>query len=171
MHTAVGRRAHDEQCNTGPHLRLGAAWRQVDWFGAAFRTSGVNNPGQSLSARALYGLLFAMALSGVFLLSVHLPFFAVRKIASAITGGVILASVLASLVISRRGHIRLAGWVLLTAAWLIMTILVVLSGGIHSPGVLGFLTIIVAAAWILGRAVATVGAGVFFVMTLAMALI
>jgi PAS domain S-box-containing protein len=152
-------------------MRPAAAWRKVDWLGAAFRTPGVKNPVQTLSARALYGFLIAMALSGVFLLSVHLPFFAVRKIASAITGGVILTSVLASLVISRRGHIRLAGWVLLSTAWLITTILVVLSGGIHSPGVLGFLTIIVAAAWILGRAVATVGAGVFFAMTLAMALI
>jgi PAS domain S-box-containing protein len=111
-----------------------------------------------------------MLLSCVLLLAVGLPFFAVRKMASAIFGGFLLTAVLASLVISWRGHLKLAGWLLLSVAWLITTVLVVFSGGIHSPGVLGFLTIIIASAWILGRAVAAAGAGLYLAMTLGMAL-
>ncbi len=112
-----------------------------------------------------------MLLSCAFSLSVGLPFFAVRKIASAVISGAMLISVLAALVISRRGHFRLAGWILLSAAWLLNTTLVILSGGIHSPAILGFLTIIVASAWILGRSVAAAGAGLYFMMTLAIAIL
>src|SRR5579862_2713799 len=110
METALPQSAHHAQHRRHRHPLTGAIRRQAVWLGGAFRTPlGVNNPAETVGPRALYALLIGMLLSCAFSLSVGLPFFAVRKIASAVISGAMLISVLAALVISRRGHFRLAG--------------------------------------------------------------
>src|SRR5215471_12696527 len=131
------------------HRMISAVSHPAAWLGRAFRTPpGINNPTETVGPRALYGLFIAMLVSAFFLLAVQLPFFAVRKVGSALFSATLLLAVLTSFVILRRGRFRLAAWVLLSTAWLLTTYMVVLSGGIYSPGVLGYLTIVVAAAWI-----------------------
>jgi hypothetical protein len=77
-----------------------------------------------------------------------------------VSSGIVLCLVLLTLgvqVLMRRGYVRPAAWLLLSAFWLLLTYLTVSSGGVRAPIVGCYVLVVVMAGLILGR---TVGFGV-----------
>jgi PAS domain S-box-containing protein len=101
---------------------------------------------------------------------VIVPLFAARRGAACLLGLLWLGAPLASLLLLHRRRICTASWVLLTGWWMVATILVALSGGIHSVGVGLFVPLIVFSGWLFGKRAVLCAAGLFFGMTLALAL-
>ncbi len=79
-----------------------------------------------------------------------MPFFAVRKFSGALFLIAQALTFIVSLDRVRRGLVRQAAFVYLTGTWVINTVFLVLSGGLHSPAVAIYLTLPISAAWLLG---------------------
>jgi hypothetical protein len=108
-------------------------------------------PEKTIAARALHAvLLVALPFAALFLVAL-VPAFAIRKAAATAFWGVIAAGAVICLALLRRGYVRLSSWIFLSTAWLILALVVVLSGGIRSPAVLSHLAVIVVSVWLLGR--------------------
>jgi PAS domain S-box-containing protein len=99
------------------------------------------------------------------------PFYMVRKTAGLLLGTVWVAAPLISLVLVRRGRMRAASWILVTSWWSVATVLVALNGGVHSEGMGLFIPVIAFAGWLLGKRAAIFTSGLFFAMSLALALL
>jgi two-component system cell cycle sensor histidine kinase/response regulator CckA len=144
--------------------RLKSLWRPV----AA--TLAADLPGSDDLPATLRVLLLSTLVATAGLVFVAVPFFSERKL-----GGLLLcasqgALVLAAMRLERRGRIRLASWVFLSGTWVVVTILVVLTGGFRSVVPVGYLAVTVAAGWLLGRRVALTAVGLSMAATLVMAL-
>ena len=126
---------------------------------------------ETLAARTLHSLLIGVLLWLILFSAVVLPFYALRKAAGfALVVGFMLL-VLASLVFLSRGHVKVAGWIFLSCMWFMVTIILMLSGGITNRGTMFYVAISVTAAWLVGQRVAYISAGLFVVVALIMALL
>jgi PAS domain S-box-containing protein len=129
------------------------------------------DPAKTLAAKALRSVLLGTLGWGVLYLAVAVPFFVTRKAAAIVEWAVIFAVVLACIFLLRRGYVKLSGWTFLSAAWLILARLVVLSGGIASPALMSHIAVIVVSAWLLGRRVAIWLAALSLAFTLSLAIL
>jgi PAS domain S-box-containing protein len=132
--------------------------------------------GSDLKAALTPTVLWRVCLTGILwcvfvYLPVVVPFFIVRKPAGVALMGVWVAAPLISLALMRRGRARAAGWVLVVCWWVVATIIVSLSGGVHSVGMGLFMQVIVFAGWLLGKRATTYAAALFFAMSLTFALL
>jgi PAS domain S-box-containing protein len=103
--------------------------------------------------------------------AVVLPFFALKKAAgfSLVVG--IMLLILASRVYLSRGHVKIASWIFLSCMWCMVTIILMLSGGITNRGTMFYVAVSVTAAWLVGERIAFISAGLFVVAALIMALL
>jgi PAS domain S-box-containing protein len=98
------------------------------------------------------------------------PLFVVRKGDACLLGAIWIGAPLATVILVRQRRICTASWVLLAGWWGVATLLVALSGGIHSVGVGLFVPLIVFTGWLFGKRAVLCATGLFFAMTLALAL-
>jgi hypothetical protein len=130
-----------------------------------------SDPVNAVAARTLRSLLIGVLIYAVPFYAIEIPFFAVRKVAGGLLFLVVVLAALASFYFLRQGRLRLASWVFLSATCLFATSLIVLSGGISSPGLVIYIPLIIAAGWLLGRMVAWVITAIYVSLTLAMAVL
>lgn len=122
-----------------------------------------------LAARALHAVIMGLLLWMVVFFAILLPFGIVSKLASAAVGLGLLGSLVASLWCLRRGRVRLASWIFISAVWVLQMVLIVFSGGPASPLLTSGLVVVVTAAWLLGRRIALAIASACVAVTLALA--
>ncbi len=121
------------------------------------------------SASILHGLLLALLGWCAAYTVLFLPFWAPRPAAAgSLISFCAIASVTA-LFLLNRGARRKASLIYLTGIWLVATAVIVLNGGINSPGLVLYMAIPVSAAWLLGYLAVVVTTGVCLVSVLAMA--
>jgi two-component system, cell cycle sensor histidine kinase and response regulator CckA len=137
-------------------------------IGHALRLRGplANEPG----AKLLHALLMGVAVSTVIELTLGLPFWYV-KLASAGLMVVMGLATAVALVLVHRGAARAAGWVYLCGIGLVSTTFILLSGGIHSPGIIFYFALSISAAWLVGYRAALVFGGVSLGILLIMAVL
>ncbi|MGA8595961.1 MAG: ATP-binding protein [Bryobacteraceae bacterium] len=82
-----------------------------------------------------------------------------------------VAMLLCSLILLKRGAIRKASLVYLSATWVVATVLTALNGGIRSPGLVFYIALPISAAWLLGFGATLWVTGLCLVTSLAMALL
>ena len=126
---------------------------------------------KALAAQALHSVLLGAVPFTVLYLGVVIPLFVVRKAAASAMWAVILVITIACMFLLRRGYIRLSGWVFLSAAWMVLSMFVALSGGIASPALLSHIAVIVVAAWLVGRRSAIWIAAISLLFDLGLAII
>ena len=102
------------------------------------------------TGRILHILLLWLLVWTTLEIAVGVPFFAVRKAAATLLFVAQALTVIVSLDRVRRGLVRQSGLVYVTGSWLINTISLVLSGGLHSPIVASYVTLPISAVWLLG---------------------
>ena len=109
---------------------------------------------------------FALVAAGM----VFVPFLESRPVDYALDGGFLLAD-LVVLALMRGGRIRLAGVLFVLELWLLVALYTVSFGGLHGPGYIGSVIVILAAGLLLGvkPAVAIAGFTVLFGAALAVA--
>ena len=126
---------------------------------------------EDLAARTLHSLLIAVLLWLALFSVVVLPFYAFRKATGfALIGGFTLL-VLASLQYLSSGYVKVASWIFLSCMWFMVTVILMLSGGITNRGTMFYVAISVTATWLVGQRVAFISAGLFVVLALIMALL
>ena len=128
------------------------------------------DPAKALAARTLHPLLLGVLLWLVLYFAAA-PLAVERKAAGSGLAGALMLSVLTSLFYLSKGRVKLASWIILSSLWFVWTIITLFSGGIESRGLIFFIAISVAAAWLLGQRVALISAGLLAGMTLALALL
>jgi len=125
----------------------------------------------ALAARTLRSVLLGVLIYAIPFYAIEIPFFAVRKF----TGGMLFLMVALAAAISlhflKRGRLRLASWILLSAVSVFATTLVVLSGGISSPGLVIYVPIVIVAGSLLGVVFALAFTGLFVSLTLVLAVL
>ena len=120
---------------------------------------------QTRIARLLHWLLLAGAIALIFDAAI-LAIFAPETLPTFWINGLLLAVILLSYWVMRRGLVRTASLVLCLSAWITITYYLAISGGVTSPA-FGFLTtIIIAGAVLLGAG----GAGVFGLLSIVTAI-
>jgi signal transduction histidine kinase/CheY-like chemotaxis protein len=126
-----------------------------------------NDPTAKILNTLLVGVLCWLA----FDLAVIIPLFSHRKPAAAAEAlGVALIFAIA-LALLRRGSLRAASLVYLSAIWLLATVVVVLNAGIQSPFVVFYVVLPISAAWLLGYRAAILIAGICLASSLTMAVL
>ena len=96
------------------------------------------------------------------------PFvFAQPEVALRVAGLILLMAVI-SLILMRRGHVRLASGLILFGLWLSFSLFMLLSGGVNSIFAMGYVTTTVIAGLLLGGRAAIIVAELSLVVTLAM---
>jgi PAS domain S-box-containing protein len=125
----------------------------------------------ALAARTLRAVLVSVVIYAVLFFAIEIPFFAVRKLSGSMLFLWVLLGALLSALFLRRGNVRVASWIFLSAAWSFSTILTILTGGISSQALLGCLPFIIVAAFTLGRIVAWACTGFFVMLAFALALL
>ena len=103
--------------------------------------------------------------------AVVLPFFVLRKAAGFVLVAGFTLLVLASLVYLSRGYVKVASWIFLSCMWSIVTIILILTGGITSLGVMSYLATSITAACLLGEREAFISAGLLVAVALTIALL
>src|SRR6476619_5621396 len=102
-------------------------------------------------ARVLNALIISVLGWVVIYGFVFLPRFSPRPAAAAALLGLLAATSLVSMAFLKRGAFRIAGAAFLTGTCLTATVLVSWAGGIHSPALVLYAAIPMAAAWLLGH--------------------
>src|SRR6516162_2815571 len=82
-----------------------------------------NDPATALAARTLRAVITSVLLYAIPFFAVEVPFFAVRKLSGSILFLWVVLGALLSTLFLRRGNLRLASWIFLSAAWSFSTIL------------------------------------------------
>lgn len=144
------------------------------------------DPATALAADVLHALGIAVILWCFFYYSLLIPFFVARKVVAAAFVTALLAATLVSLLLLHRvardkqalgspellrNRVRRASWVLVASSWIVITVLIVLDGGIASRGLLLYVGVLVAAGALLGERVALLGTGLFLGTTLLFAIL
>jgi methyl-accepting chemotaxis protein len=86
------------------------------------------------------------------------------------TAGSITALSLGMLVLTRRGHVRLAGVILSSTLWIVLTVFIYLTGGVRGISIGRYFGVILISGLLLGRYAAVVFAGLSIAAGLGMAL-
>src|SRR5271163_2423969 len=97
------------------------------------------------TGRILHTLLLGLLIWTTLEIAVGVPFFAVRKAAALLLFVAQALTLVISLNRVRRGLIRQSGFVYVTGTWLVNTITLVCSGGLHSPVVASYVTLPISA--------------------------
>jgi two-component system cell cycle sensor histidine kinase/response regulator CckA len=124
-----------------------------------------------LAARTLHSVLRATLCFGALFLALVVPLFVTKKAAASVFWAVIMFVTAACILLLRRGYVRLSSWIFLSTAWLMLTIFVLLSGGITSPALLSHIAVIVVSAWLVGRRAAIWIAAVSLAFVLSLAVL
>ena len=130
-----------------------------------------DRPNEVLAARALRTTLVGVLAWLVLQFGLIIPFLVVRKAATLVFSIALLLSVLVSVYYSRRGRVKLASWVVVASFWILLTADALLTGGISSQAVAGFLSVTVVTAWLFEYQVMLIAAGLFLGTTLGLALL
>jgi PAS domain S-box-containing protein len=134
-------------------------------------SAGDDDAVKAAGARALHSLLFGTAVFCLVYVAVGAPLLAVRKAVGSAIVAALLAVTLGCMFLLRRGRVRLSSWIFLGAAWLALVNLVVLSGGISSPALMGPIAVTVVSVWLVGRRAAIGLAALFLSFLLAIAVL
>jgi PAS domain S-box-containing protein len=106
-------------------------------------------------ARTLHGLIVGLLL---YVWIVHIPIivplFVTRKAGSTLESLYLTLIYGITLVLLRRGSLRLASVLFLAGTWAAATVFIVLDGGIHSTALAHYVILPILAAWLLGTAAA-----------------
>ena len=100
-----------------------------------------------------------------------IPLFAVRKTAVAVLVLIIGTAGLSALSLLRRRQKRPAAILFLSVLWCVLMVFFAFSGGVHGPGSMTALVVILEAAWLLGRTATFAFAGATLLSTLISALL
>jgi two-component system cell cycle sensor histidine kinase/response regulator CckA len=100
--------------------------------------------------RILHALLLGLLIWSILEITVGVPFFAVKKAGALLIFVAQALTFIVGLDRVRRGLVRQGALVYLTGTWLLNTIGLVLSGGLHSPAVASYITMPISAVWLLG---------------------
>lgn len=111
----------------------------------------LNSLADESTARAFHLQLISLLFWVVLILAIDVPFFAVRKLAVALLFTAVGGIVLCSLYLLRRGRLRPASIIFVSAVWLLAEVSVELSGGLANPGYVLIPLIVVNAGWLLGK--------------------
>ena len=130
------------------------------------RGSLANNP----SARVLHSLLLWLAGWRIVSFALILPF-ATKQLGVALLFTFILAIDLAGIRWLRRDSLAPAALTFLSGHWLAYTVVITLSSGIHSRGMVMYLVLPISAAWLMGTIPALLSAGVCLASTALVALL
>jgi signal transduction histidine kinase len=110
------------------------------------------------TARVLHWLLVGLLIWFALYISIILPFFNIKKALSALLAVFGILTWVVALVLMRRGLLRWAALVYLSAMYVSATLLMVLYGGIRSPATVLYMSLPISAAWLLGQRAALVSA-------------
>ena len=130
----------------------------------------LNDPSQALAAGALHAALGGLLCWLVVFFAVLLPFVVLRKAAAAAMGIFLLIGLVASIFLLRRGRVRPASWIFIGSTGMFLMIITIFGGGTASPELMSGLAIVVTAAWMLGRRVTLVIAGLWLAVCLGLAI-
>jgi signal transduction histidine kinase/ActR/RegA family two-component response regulator len=135
------------------------------WFGKAEEALRLRGPlASNPSARVLHSLLLWLAGWRIASFALILPF-ATKRLGVALLFSFILAIDLAGIRWLRRNSLAPAALTFLTAHWLAYTIVIALSSGIHSRGMVMYLVLPISAAWLMGTIPALLSAGICLAST------
>jgi signal transduction histidine kinase/DNA-binding response OmpR family regulator len=123
------------------------------------------------TAQILNTLLVGVLGWTVFDVSVIIPLHAAHKLVSTAQVSCVVIIFAIALALLYRGSLRTASLVYLSGIWLLATIAITLSGGIHSPALVFYVALPISAAWLLGYRAALLGAGMCLGTSLAMAVL
>jgi two-component system cell cycle sensor histidine kinase/response regulator CckA len=123
------------------------------------------------TAQILNTLLVGVLCWAVFDIAVIIPFFAANKLASTLQASCVVLIFAIALALLYRGWFRAASLVYLSGIWLLATIAIALTAGIHSPGLIFYLALPISAAWLLGYRAALLCAGICLATSLTMAVL
>lgn len=144
------------------------------------------DPVTALAADVLHALGIAVILWCLLYYAVFLPFFVARRV----IGGLLVTALLIGSCVSLRllyraardpavlasperfrSRVRGASWVLVGCIWVVVTILVIMDGGIGGRFLLAYVALVVVAGALLGKRVALLGTCLFFGLTLVLAIL
>ena len=128
-------------------------------------------PKAAHSPDTLHSMLVSALVVMLALLFITVPLFSTSKLIGGLLCSAEALLVIAAMRLLRRGRVRIATWIFLTGSWGIMTLVVILAGGLGSVGAVGYLAVTVAAGWLLGPRIALMCAGLSMAATLIMALL
>jgi two-component system, cell cycle sensor histidine kinase and response regulator CckA len=123
------------------------------------------------TAQVLNTLLVGVLCWAVFDVAVIIPLFAARKLFSTAAASCVVLILSIALALLYRASLRAASLVYLSGMWLLATIVIALTAGIHSPWVVFYLALPISAAWLLGYRAALLGAGICLATSLTMAVL
>jgi PAS domain S-box-containing protein len=129
----------------------------------------VEDPVIPVAGKMLHSILIGVLLWVVLDLAVGVPFVLSRKLASALLCLALSLLALAALYFLRQGRVRLAGAVFISGAWILATVLDLLSGGLSSSALLLYIALTITAGWLLGRRAGVLCGGLYLGITLAAA--
>jgi signal transduction histidine kinase/DNA-binding NarL/FixJ family response regulator len=137
--------------------------------GSALRLRGplANDP----TAQILNTLLVGVLCWGLFDICVIIPLHATNKLASTAQASCVALIFAIALVLLYRGSLRAASLVYLSGIWVLATIAIALTNGIHSPWVVFYVALPISSAWLLGYRPALVAAGICLITALSMAVL
>jgi signal transduction histidine kinase/CheY-like chemotaxis protein len=151
-------------------LENSSAWsKSFPLAGTALGLRGpaANDPAAKVLHTLAVGLLIFILIEN----SVVVPLVSPKRTGSGILAFLYLLVFVATLVLLRRGFVRQASLVYVAGTWLLTSALIVLTGGIHSIGLVVYATLPISAAWLLGYAAALWTAGACLAVSLAVALL
>jgi PAS domain S-box-containing protein len=144
------------------------SWRRFwNWTAPAIKEG---DPAETLAARMLHSILIGVLLWVALDLGVGVPFLLSRKLASAILCLVLSLLVLGALFFLHRGRVRLAGSIFISGAWILTTVLDVLSGGLSSSALLLYIALTITAGWLLGQRAGALCGALYLGITMAAAI-
>ncbi len=109
------------------------------------------DPTRTRRARTLHSVLLTASAIVFLIFTVGIPFIFSNRSAAAIFGVIIMLATLAGAWMNRRGHVNAGSWVTTTGWWLIVTVAVLLGGGLESIAPMGYLAVVTTGIWLLGR--------------------
>jgi signal transduction histidine kinase len=124
-----------------------------------------------VTARGFHLLLTGYLLWTVVGLAVVIPLFAVRRTGASALFGLLGVNALTSLLVLRRGRLRVASQMFLLVFWVVTEGAILLNRGVSSPLQALIFLLIVNTGWLLGRRFAFVMAGASLFITLVEALL
>lgn len=117
------------------------------------------NEEKTRRAKVLHVLQINIGMALILLGGIGILFVFAQKSITSLIVGVSVLTIVASMVLNRRGYIRAAIFLVLAVMWLITVVIISLSGGIQSLGILFFISGTVIAGIILGASGALFYAG------------
>jgi len=123
---------------------------------------------QDPTAKVLHALLIGSSIWMLFNIAVILPFVTPAKVLSIPLDLLLLCTFLIAWILLQHGSMRKASLVYVSGTWVVITVVIVLSGAMRSFSLVLYIALPISAAWLLGFEAALLTAALCLVCTLAM---